>query len=102
MGRKPRGYVLSRYGEPLIRGSAADIAAALGVTRHRVYRMSERRSPDGLGYEIAKDGVPKREGTQGEEADVQERQWSPSTSPTLRVLRRRREEYDGYEPRWER
>ena len=92
-------YALLRHGEPVMRGNAEEVAAALGVTRDHIYRKAGRRSPDELGYEVVRLTAPKPPKKRKPEAPRAE--WSPGTSPTLRMLRKRREEYDGYEPRWE-
>lgn len=81
-------FVLLRNGEPILKGGASEMSAALGIPPKRVYDKERASKPDSNGYEVARalpDPPP----------------WSPGTSPTLAALRKRRAEYDGWEPRYE-
>lgn len=89
-------FTLCRHGEPLVEGSLADVAAALGLSVSAVSQRAAKGTVDADGYVVERFPPKPRQ-----EPEEPYEQWSPGTSPTLRVLRKRREEYDGYEPRWE-
>ena len=89
-------FTLYRHGEPLVEGSLADVAAAIGLSVSAVSKRAARGTVDADGYVVER--FPPKPRQEPEEPHAP---WSPGTSPTLRVLRKRRAEYDGYEPRWE-
>lgn len=98
-------YLLSRNGEGLIVGTAMEVAAALGLSVDSVYRRSTDAKPDRRGYRVER-VTPRKPAKPLPIAmdcppDDPGRRWSPLTSGTLAALRRRRAEYEGYEPRWE-
>ena len=93
-------FTLCRHGEPLVEGSLADVAAALGLSVSAVSKRAASGTVDADGYVVER--FPPKPRKEPEEPEEPHAPWSPGTSPTLRMLRKRREEYDWYEPRWER